>query len=347
MEHKVVLKGREGRISLVEGAREVAYLSFEIEDKRLIYATHTVVSPEYQGQGLAARLVALLVAWARERALLIQPVCSYIVRLAERGGELSQCLETYSEAQTLISQLSQMADPERAKGQARYFKTGKGQYGEGDIFLGVSTPQIKALLKCPQNPLNFRRRNLSRATLCELWQSPYHEARSLACYAVADWAGRCDADSIGAVYDLYLQNAEHCNNWDLVDVSAPYVIGAYWAGRDAEARRSALLDLAGSENLWVQRIAIVGTLGLIRQGLYADTFALVVEFIEHRHDLIHKAMGWMLREVGKHSGLGVLRAFLDKYAMDLPRTALRYALEHFGREERSYYMRLKTQVKQG
>lgn len=335
------VKAGEGRISLWEGDTEAGYLFFELVDKRLLRATHTVVSPEYQGQGLARQLVDSLIVWASERSLLIEPVCSYVVRIAQRDEALARLTESHSQAEDLIQLLVSMGDAERSKACSRYFKTGKGQYGEGDVFLGISTPELRAILRPKTNPLHYRRLNLSIATLTELWQSPYHEARALGYMALADWAERASDTSAETIYQLYLEHAERCNNWDLVDCSAPQIIGRYWSGRDAEERRTALLSLAGSDCLWVQRIAIVGTLGLLRQGLYEDTLALAEALSTHKHDLIHKATGWLLREVGKRIDKEILTDWLEHHAPKLPRTALRYAIEHLTHEERKHFMDLR------
>lgn len=335
-------KGRELRFSLMDGSTEVGYLTAEIADKRLLYATHTVVSPSYQGQGLAQRLVDALVSWAEERSLLIEPVCSYIQRLSERHERLAARLETHSEASVIIRELEALADPRRAEGQMRYFKTGKGQYGEGDVFLGIDTKSLQAVLKRVDAPRGYRRRHLSTATLHDLWASPYNEARLLACYYITAWAETADSDEgIERLYDTYMMNIERCNNWNLVDASAPYVFVAYWADRDVTARRQALDDLVRSESLWLQRAALVATYGFIRQGECEETFRLCRLLINHPHDLIHKAMGWMLREVGKRIDMHLLRGFLKEYAPLMPRTALRYALEHFDAEERQIFMQMK------
>lgn len=331
----------EGRISLKEGNTEIAFLSFELVDRRLIRAMHTVVAPEHQGQGLARRLVEVLVGWARERSLLIEPVCSYVAQVAKRDEALQSCLEDHSEAGAIISTLQAMGDTAWAEQTQRFFKTGRGEYGEGDVFLGISVPRLRAILRKVSNPPTFRRRNLSRATLIELWHSPYHEARALAYYALADWAERASDDTIEEIYSLYMEHIDRCNNWDLVDCSAPQVVGRYLITLDADTRRQRLLALAQSGNMWVQRIAVVGTLGLIRRGIYEDTFVVAEALLDHTHDLIHKAIGWSLREVGKHIGKETLTDWLEVYASRLPRTALSYAVEHLEDEERKYYRSLR------
>lgn len=340
-------KGEHIRFSLMDGTVEAGYLTAELADKRLLYATHTVVSPSYQGQGLAQRLVEALVLWAEERGLLIEPICSYIRKLSERYERLASRLETHSEAAVIIAELEALADPRRAEGQMKYFKTGKGQYAEGDVFLGIDTKSLQAVLKRADAPRGYRRRHLSTATLHDLWASPYNEARLLACYYATAWAETADSDEgRERLYDIYMANIERCNNWNLVDASAPYIFAVYWAGRDVTARRQALDDLVRSQSLWLQRAALVSTYGFIRQGESEETFRLCRQLINHPHDLIHKAMGWMLREVGKRIDMHLLRSFLQEYAPLMPRTALRYALEHFDADERLYFMQMKRQVEQ-
>lgn len=342
MEIHINHKGKLGRISLFDNAREIAYLSFEVEDKRLLYATHTVVDEAYQGQGLARRLVELLVEWCECRSLLIEPVCSYVRKLSERYERLERLLERYDDSAHYIQKLESLRNVDKAKQAARFFKTGRGQYGEGDVFLGLSVPLLRSLSVNKLAPRGFRQCNMSQATLRGLWASPYHEARLLACHVVAAWAIKAENDdSRSRIYELYLECADRCNNWDLVDSSAPQVIAMYWANKDANKRSEALIELASSDSLWRQRIALVGTLGLIRLGIYRDTFSLVELLLDHKHDLIHKAMGWMLREIGKYGGKTLLTDWLDEYVLRLPRTTLRYAIEHLPETERQYYIHLK------
>lgn len=341
MKEVIKYKAGQGRICLLDDAgQELAYLSFELEAKRLIYARHTVVSPECRGQGLAQRLLDTLVLWATERSLLIEPVCSFVEKSIPRHAGLAALLERTSHAPAIIAELEALSAPAVAEGSKRYFKTGRGGYAEHDVFLGVSTPNLQAMLKRGANPLGFRLRNLSKATLSELLASPYHEARLLASYALTSWAERSEDEALDTVYDFYMEHINSFNNWDLVDATAPYIISKYWADKDATRRAEELSRLAASPSMWVQRMAIVSTLGLIRRGMYHDAFRLAEQLIEHKHDLIHKAIGWVLREVGKRIDLQLLCSWLDVHATRLPRTSLRYAIEHLSPERRQHYMSL-------
>jgi 3-methyladenine DNA glycosylase AlkD len=221
--------------------------------------------------------------------------------------------------------LRNRSSPARAKALQWFFKTGPGQYGEGDRFLGLTMPQIRALAKeCS---------DLTHADIEALLESPWHESRSLAVVLLAYRYPRADAAMQRAIYALYLRRADRINNWDLVDISAPNVVGAHLLTRS----RAPLHRLARSRDLWERRIAIVSTHELIRHGQFDDTLRLAVTLMHDEQDLIHKATGWMLREVGNRDE-AVLRAFLDRRAGQLPRTALRYAIERLSPGLRRRYM---------
>jgi len=219
-----------------------------------------------------------------------------------------------------------MGSPARAAAAARYFKTGPGEYGEGDRFIGLNAAQIHGLVReC---------RDLTLADLHSMFASPWHEVRLLAAAILAYRYPRADAATQEAIYRLYLRNSKRLNNWDLVDVSAPLVVGGHLLTRS----RAPLHRLARSRNLWERRIAIVATLRLIRSDDFQDTLRLAVTLINDDEDLIHKATGWMLREVGKRDER-VLRRFLDRRAHQLPRTALRYSIERLPPGVRARYMK--------
>jgi len=217
--------------------------------------------------------------------------------------------------------LRAVADPKRAAGSAWFFKTGKGEYGEGDRFLGIKVPV--------QRKIALRHIALSLQDIAALLRSPIHEHRFtslevlVAQYARADEAGR------ERIYLFYLRNARRANNWDLVDTSAPYIVGVHLRSRP----RGVLDALASSSNLWERRIAIVSTLGLIRGGEIKDTFRVAEKLLSDEHDLIHKAVGWALRETGKISQPALL-GFLRKHYSSMPRTMLRYAIERFPAAQR-------------
>ena len=204
------------------------------------------------------------------------------------------------------------ARPERVPLFQSFFKTGPGEYGEGDVFLGISVPVQRAIAK--------RFRDATRAEVKELLASPVHEDRLTGLLIlIHQYPGHEDA-----IYRLDVANAARINNWDLVDVSAPRIVGAYVRAHPRERRT--LLRLARSRNLWERRIAIVATLGLIAHGEHDLTLAIAAILLDDKHDLIHKAVGWMLREVGKRDEKA-LRAFLRTHATGMPRTMLRYAIE--------------------
>ena len=227
----------------------------------------------------------------------------------------------------LLSELQSLASPEKAAGASRYFKTGVGQYGEGDQFLGIGSTQIRSIAKANKaTPLE---------ELHTLLASPWHEARSCALlilvYRVQ--SKRTTEQEREEIYQFYLQHTTACNNWDLVDLTCRDIVGNYLLHRD----RTPIYQLAQSPNLWEQRISIVSTWAFIQAGDFADTFKLALHFQDHPHDLIHKAVGWMLREVGKKDQVA-LTEFLESYGTSLPRTALRYAIERYPEAQRQYFL---------
>lgn len=228
----------------------------------------------------------------------------------------------------VLNELLSVANPEKAVFLQRFFKTGPGQYAEGDIFLGLVVPHTRSIAKTnKQTPLS---------ELQILIESEYHEARLCALLILVEQFKKASEAMQKEIYDFYLRNARRINNWDLVDVTCPHIVGAYLLDKD----RSALYELAESDNLWEQRIAMVSTIAFIRNREYSDTLALAERLMGHRHDLMHKAVGWMLREVGKKDR-ETLTDFLEEYATRLPRTALRYAIEHYPEEQRQYFLKKK------
>lgn len=217
--------------------------------------------------------------------------------------------------------LRAVADAEHAASARRFFKTGKGQYGEGDRFLGVRVPQLRAVAR--------RHAGLPFEDLEELLDSAWHEERLVALVIlVARYRKQPDA-----VYDFYWRKMPRVNNWDLVDTSAPHIVGAHLETRD----RKPLYDLARSASVWERRIAVVATQHFIRRGDFDDTLAIVKLLLKDEHDLIHKAAGWMLREIANRDRAAA-EAFLDKYAARMPRTMLRYAIEKFPEPLRQHYL---------
>jgi 3-methyladenine DNA glycosylase AlkD len=229
-------------------------------------------------------------------------------------------------AEDIRRELKSMADPNKAAIMQRFFKTGPGQYGEGDIFIGVMVPQSRRVAKkfC-QIPLGEVR---------TLLYSHIHEERLVALLILA-WSYSSVSSSREKeeqIVKFYLDNIKQVNNWDLVDLSAPNILGAHLVDRE----RSLLYMLAGSENVWERRIAIVATHHFIKNGDFSDTLKIAAMLLQDRHDLIHKAAGWMLREVGKRDA-AAQEAFLEKHWSVMPRMMLRYAIERLPESKRRRY----------
>ncbi|OLP19113.1 DNA alkylation repair protein [Leptolyngbya sp. 'hensonii'] len=233
--------------------------------------------------------------------------------------------DSYSDLQAALQSL---ANPEKAQHLMRFFKTGPGEYGAGDRFLGITVPEQRRLAK--------QYRHLSLEAVAQLLESPWHEFRLTALLILTDQVRKADAARQAEIAAFYLDHTDRINNWDLVDGTCPAILGAYLLHQD----RTVLYQLAASNNLWEQRIAIITTLAFIRQGQFEDTLAIATHLLCHRHDLIHKAVGWMLREVGKQD-VQVLEAFLDKHSHEMPRTMLRYAIERFNPAQRQHYLKSK------
>lgn len=225
----------------------------------------------------------------------------------------------------LRRELRAEADPDDAVNLQRFFKTGKGQYGEGDRFLGVRVPVLRRLAR------DYR--SLPAADAITLLQSKWHEERLLGLLLLVGLYRRGSAADRQTIYDLYLGHTRHVNNWDLVDSSAPYVVGPH-VGPDGLA---VLEPLARSPDVWERRIAILATFHWIKQGEFATALRIAAMLLADDHDLIHKAVGWMLREIGKRDR-AVEVAFLDRHYTVMPRTALRYAIEHFPERQRQRYL---------
>lgn len=231
-----------------------------------------------------------------------------------------------SQAKEISAQLHALASPDTAVILQGFFKTGPGQYGEGDVFLGIKIPPLRALAK--------QHRDADLATIRSLLVSKYHEERMLALLLLIQFYQSADEAGRQAAYDLYLGNTAHINNWDLVDVTAPHIVGRHLQHRP----RKILLQLAGSDVLWERRIAIISTLYLIRQNDFDYTLRIAELLLDDKHDLMHKAVGWMLREVGKRDQV-LEERFLQQHYPRLARTALRYAIERFDPALRERYLK--------
>ena len=228
-------------------------------------------------------------------------------------------------------QLHFLGNPERAKHSKKFFKTGKGEYAEGDKFFGCTVPEIRVIAK--------ENKNVSLAELGKLLEDEMHECRLCALIILVERFKKADEKTRGEIVDFYLAYTHRINNWDLVDVSAHKILGEWLKDKN----RAILYALANDDLLWNQRIAVVTTFAFIRKNDFAEILAFSEKFLTHKHDLMHKACGWMLREVGKRDEL-TLCDFLDKFAHKMPRTMLRYSIEKFSPEKRAHYMNYKLIV---
>ena len=223
--------------------------------------------------------------------------------------------------------LKKCASPARAAVSQTFFKTGKGQYGEGDVFMGVTVPDQRVVARAFFD--------LPTDELLKLLHSKVHEERVTAVLILVRQYEKGDVEQQAKIVKLYLANTAQINNWDLVDGSAPYILGHWLLDKD----RKLLHKLAKSKLLWERRIAMVATQTFIRNGEHEDCFEIAKLLLKDEHDLMHKAVGWMLREVGKRVGMQELRSFLSLHATIMPRTALRYAIEHLSADEKAKWMK--------
>ena len=231
-----------------------------------------------------------------------------------------------SESEIIRLELRSSADSGKAKILSRFFKTGRGEYGEGDRFHGIVVPIIRRIVKA--------HRHAAGKDILQLLRSTYHEERLTALLILVEQYRSGDKSCKKAVFDLYLASTRYINNWDLVDLTAQHIVGDHLYGGDT----SILTKLALSKNLWERRIAILSTNHFIRQGDSSETLRIAEVLLHDPHDLIHKAVGWMLREVGKRCSLEDEYRFLDAHAAIMPRTMLRYAIERFPEHLKSLYM---------
>jgi 3-methyladenine DNA glycosylase AlkD len=220
--------------------------------------------------------------------------------------------------------IQELKNPAKAKHLAGFFKTGKGEYGEGDIFLGIQVPL--------QRKIALKYKDASLKDIQKLLKSKFHEYRLVALLILVEKC-RKPADT-KEIVDIYLKNTKHINNWDLVDLSAPKILGEYLLRKD----RKILYKLAKSKLLWEKRIAVLSTFAFIRNMEFKDTINLSEILLNDQHDLMHKAVGWMLREVGKRN-INTEEVFLKKYYKKMPRTMLRYAIEKFPPSKKQFYMK--------
>lgn len=229
--------------------------------------------------------------------------------------------------ENLREDLKRAANSEKARGAQRYFKTGKGEYGADDIFLGVAAPQTRAIVKKYW-------REISVADIKNLLRGKIHEERMTALLILVKKFEKGNEIQRKEIFDLYLTNTKHINNWDLVDLSSPKIVGAYLGDKD----KSILLKLAKSKSLWERRIAILATFWFIGKGKFKYTLKIAAVLINDKEDLIHKAAGWGLREIGKCCGQEIEEEFLRRHYQAMPRTMLRYAIERFDEAKRRAYL---------
>lgn len=228
----------------------------------------------------------------------------------------------------LVSELKSLEDKNQAKNLQRFFKTGPGQYGEGDIFLGIKVPVQRQIVK--------KYFNISLRDTEALLQSKIHEQRLVALLIlVKKYEIAKNEIKKKQIFDVYIKNRKYINNWDLVDLSAPNIVGNYLLNKD----RKILYEFAKSDHLWTKRIAILSCFAFIRNDETRDILKIAEILLNDKHDLIHKAVGWMLRELGKRVSQEIEEEFLNKHYKKMPRTMLRYAIERFSDKKKKFYMK--------
>lgn len=241
---------------------------------------------------------------------------------------LASCYYKGMTANDVTTELIKYEDPAKAQFAGRFFKTGKGEYGEGDVFLGLTVPDVRRVAKLfSQLPIY---------ELEKLLESDIHEHRLVALIIMTNQAKKASREEHKRLYDLYLRRTDRINNWDLVDTSCRDIIGGYLIDKS----RQPLYKLARSKSLWERRIAIVSTWQFIRVGDVEDTFKIAKILLGDKEDLIHKATGWMLREAGKKKPARLIN-FLDEHARKMPRTMLRYSIERLDANTRNYFLHLR------
>lgn len=229
----------------------------------------------------------------------------------------------------LLEDLKNLGNPVQKKKLEQYFKTGKGEYGEGDIFLGISVGNQRKIAK--------KYKELTLPQVTNLLQSKIHEHRLVALLILVEKFVKAKEEEKKIIKELYLNNTEWINNWDLVDLSAPKILGEYYWNKP----KNILYKLAESENLWERRISIISTFSFIRKGCFNTSLKIAEILVNDDHDLIHKAVGWMLREIGKRDQVKE-EQFLIKHYKTMPRTMLRYSIEKFSKEKKQFYMKKKN-----
>ena len=240
-------------------------------------------------------------------------------------------------SEALIRQLKKIANKKRAVGSARFFKTYKGGYAEGDQFLGINVPTTRAIAK--------EYETLSFTEISKLIKNLFHEIRLAGLVILVAQAKKATTlAEKKKIFDFYMKHVKYVNNWDFVDATAEYVVGPYLSELSHKERLAFISKMIASNNMWENRIIMISTFYEIKKGNGKMAIYVAERLLGHKHDLMHKAVGWMLREVGKRASKKELVAFLDKHVGTMPRTALRYAIEHFSPSERKRYMDMKRVV---
>ena len=228
--------------------------------------------------------------------------------------------------ENIQKEIRRLGNKEYAAHLRKYFKTGKGEYGEGDRFLGIQVPVLRKIAK--------KYRKISIGEVSELVKSQFHEERLFSLLVLVEFFKRANDKDKKIIYTVYLSNTKFINNWDLVDASAGHIVGAYLLTRD----KKPIYLLARSKNMWERRISIMSTFYFIKYNRFVDTLNIAEMLLGDEEDLIHKAVGWMLREIGKRD-FELEERFLGKYYKSMPRTMLRYAIEKFPEEKRKGYLK--------
>lgn len=331
------------------------------EESEVPYMTLHRVASDGTVSGLMQRIIAWSATWSDHLRIDTHADNAIMLRHIERAGfrfcgivlmddgsprrAFQRIVRSKVTAAEIEQTLMESADEEQRRVLMRFFKTGKGQYGEGDSFLGLRVPQTRAVVREAALQVSF-------PEIARLLQSPWHEVRLAGFLLLAgemkSAMPRRGKDSFERavrrqlIAEIYLRNAGRANNWDLVDLSAPYIFGEWLLTRlpDGSMPDTSILDeLAADADMWRQRIAMVSTWALIRAGRFDDTLRIARTLLKHPHDLLHKAVGWMLREVGKRD-IRVLLDFLDIHHAEMSRTTLRYAIERLPEWQRQYYLKL-------
>ncbi|MBR9675623.1 DNA alkylation repair protein [Candidatus Woesearchaeota archaeon] len=228
----------------------------------------------------------------------------------------------------IVNELEDQSDEERKHSSKWFFKTGPGEYGEGDVFIGLTMPQIRKTAK--------KYKETGFEDVKKLISNKVHEYRMTGYLILTYKYEKADDDLRREIYEFYIKNRNGLNNWDLIDVTTPKIVGLFLLDKD----RSILYEFAKSNDLWEKRIAVLSTFTFIKNGEFEDAIKISEILLKDSHDLIHKAVGWMLREIGKKDEKR-LTNFLDKYATKMPRTMLRYSIEKFEENKRLYYLKKK------